>query len=76
MLLVFEATVVKSRQRNLGTLRAMAQRPPRNVLVFRGRQWQRISASGLVPGDLISVARDVASEAQQAGIVCLFVCLL
>ena len=57
LLLIFEATVTKSRLRNLGTLRQMAEQPEWAVMVFRARQWQAVSNGALLPGDIISVAR-------------------
>ena len=57
LLMIFEATVVKSRLRNLGTLRQMAQQPEYPVFVWRGQSWQRIASGGLLPGDVFSVAR-------------------
>lgn len=36
----------------------MAQQPPRNVFVYRAKQWQNVPASQLVPGDLVSIARE------------------
>jgi cation-transporting ATPase 13A1 len=57
LLLVFEGTVVKSRLRNLGTLRQMAEQPPRPVYVFRAQKWQQALSTHLLPGDIVSVSR-------------------
>lgn len=54
MVVVFEVTVVKQRQRNLRQLRSM-RRKPVFVHVFRGRKWQNVISTELVPGDIISV---------------------
>eukprot|EP00011_Vannellida_sp_DIVA3-517-6-12_P012844 CAMPEP_0114609380 /NCGR_PEP_ID=MMETSP0168-20121206/3060_1 /TAXON_ID=95228 ORGANISM="Vannella sp., Strain DIVA3 517/6/12" /NCGR_SAMPLE_ID=MMETSP0168 /ASSEMBLY_ACC=CAM_ASM_000044 /LENGTH=1171 /DNA_ID=CAMNT_0001820299 /DNA_START=63 /DNA_END=3576 /DNA_ORIENTATION=- len=56
MLLVFEATIVQSRLRNLTSLRSMVQ-PPYEMNVLRMGQWVTMSTAKLVPGDIVSVVR-------------------
>jgi len=46
LLLMFEATVVKSRLRNLTALRNMSL-PPRTIQVFRGKRWVKLSTGTL-----------------------------
>ncbi|KAH3765083.1 Manganese-transporting ATPase 13A1 [Pelomyxa schiedti] len=57
LLMVFEATVVKSRMRNLATLRDMVNKPPQNLNTLRFGKWTPISSDQLIPGDIISVVR-------------------
>ncbi len=57
MLLIFEATVVKSRMKNLSTLRETVDRSraPRDISVLRYGKWGKVSSEGIVPGDIISI---------------------
>ena len=57
MLLVFEATVVNSRLKNMTSLRQMASRPPQSIYVYRNRAWKLVATSELLPGDLCSLVR-------------------
>eukprot|EP00026_Physarum_polycephalum_P000224 Phypoly_transcript_00224.p1 GENE.Phypoly_transcript_00224~~Phypoly_transcript_00224.p1 ORF type:complete len:1213 (-),score=244.37 Phypoly_transcript_00224:27-3665(-) len=57
MLLLFEATVVKSRLKNMTSLRQMATRSPQSIYVYRKRAWKLVPASELLPGDLCSLVR-------------------
>lgn len=59
MLVVFESTVVKQRQRNMANLRRM-RRPPQSCLVYREGAWCNISTLALLPGDIFSVRRSTA----------------
>jgi manganese-transporting P-type ATPase len=61
MLLLFEATVVKSRLKNMTSLRQMAQRSPQSIYVYRKRTWKLVPASDLLPGDLCSLVRSSAN---------------
>ncbi|EFA80291.1 putative cation-transporting ATPase [Heterostelium album PN500] len=63
MLLTFEATVVKSRLRNLMSLREMSSKPSYPIYVYRLNQWKQVDTSEIIPGDLVSVGRG-ANEAQ------------
>ncbi|CAM9824034.1 unnamed protein product [Chrysoparadoxa australica] len=54
MLVLFECTVCKQRQRSLEMLRAM-RRPPHAVYVLRDSTWQLQSTEDLVPGDVVSL---------------------
>lgn len=54
MVIVFEVTVIKQRQRSLQQLRAMRRKPVR-VYVLRGSKWSEVSSTELVPGDVVSV---------------------
>ena len=56
MLVVFEATVVKSRMRNTDEMRSMAN-PASRCTVLRAGRWVALSSEALLPGDLISIAR-------------------
>jgi len=56
MLVVFEATVVKSRQRNTEEMRAYSA-PASRVCALRAGKWEELSSEALLPGDLISIAR-------------------
>ena len=51
MLVVFEATVVKSRMRNTEEMRAMAN-PASRCTVLRHGKWTALSSEALLPGDL------------------------
>ena len=51
MLVVFEATVVKSRMRNTEEMRAMAN-PASRCTVLRQGKWTALSSEALLPGDL------------------------
>ena len=59
MLVVFESTVVKQRQRKMENLRRM-RRPPQSCFVYREGAWCNISTSALLPGDIYSVRRSTA----------------
>ncbi|KAF2070934.1 hypothetical protein CYY_007740 [Polysphondylium violaceum] len=63
MLLVFEATVVKSRISNLHSLRDMSTKPSYLIYVYRENQWIQINTTEILPGDLVSIGRG-ANEAQ------------
>jgi cation-transporting ATPase 13A1 len=54
MLCIFEATVVGQRIVNLITLRKMRV-PPHLVYVYRNKNWQKLSSSTLLPGDIVSL---------------------
>ena len=56
MLVVFEATVVKSRMRNTDEMRSLAN-PASRCTVLRHGKWTAISSEALLPGDLISISR-------------------
>ncbi|EAL60854.1 hypothetical protein DDB_G0293004 [Dictyostelium discoideum AX4] len=62
MLLVFEATVVKSRLSNLNSLRNMSSKPTFPIYVYRLNQWKQINTTEILPGDIVSIGRG-ASEA-------------
>ena len=66
MLLVFEATQVKVRIRNLEQLRKM-RRPPQEMCVFRNQKWLKISSEDLVPGDICSLKQDRKKPNQGGG---------
>ncbi|KAK4531833.1 hypothetical protein CCYA_CCYA09G2690 [Cyanidiococcus yangmingshanensis] len=55
MMLSFEATVVRSRQRSLRELRGMRTRPY-PVLALRDGKWQRVFSDQLVPLDIVSIS--------------------
>ena len=55
MLLIFEATVVAARIKNLEALRKTVEKAPHMVSVFRKGRWQSTLSSDLLPGDVISV---------------------
>lgn len=63
MLVVFEATVVKQRLRNLAELRQMRMQPY-SVCVYRGNKWTRIMTDDLLPGDLVSLTRSADEQRQ------------
>eukprot|EP00516_Mucochytrium_quahogii_P001669 CAMPEP_0203755478 /NCGR_PEP_ID=MMETSP0098-20131031/8917_1 /ASSEMBLY_ACC=CAM_ASM_000208 /TAXON_ID=96639 /ORGANISM=" , Strain NY0313808BC1" /LENGTH=1190 /DNA_ID=CAMNT_0050646951 /DNA_START=103 /DNA_END=3672 /DNA_ORIENTATION=+ len=56
MLVLFEITVCKQRQQNLGILREM-RRPPYPIYVYREKRWVMIPTDKLVPGDICSVVK-------------------
>jgi cation-transporting ATPase 13A1 len=56
MLLVFEATVVQSRMKNLQLLRSMVSQP-QDVRVYREHKWLSVKSSELVPGDICLVQK-------------------
>ncbi|ETV86372.1 hypothetical protein, variant 2 [Aphanomyces astaci] len=56
MLVLFECTLVKQRQQNMGLLRQM-RRPPVRMLVYRQKTWIEIQSRSLVPGDICSIGR-------------------
>eukprot|EP01133_Synstelium_polycarpum_P004288 gene4288-5007_t len=63
MLLTFEATVVKSRLRNLISLREMSSKPSYPIHVFRLGVWKEIDTTQILPGDIVSIGRG-ATEAK------------
>nr|CCA14384.1 GL18589 putative [Albugo laibachii Nc14] len=54
MLVVFECTVVKQRQRNMEMMHQM-RHAPHHCLVYRSKKWQQIWSTEIVPGDLCSL---------------------
>jgi cation-transporting ATPase 13A1 len=56
MLMVFEATVVFQRVKNLQEFRQMSI-PPYPIQVYRNKKWSCIQTEDLVPGDLVSIIR-------------------
>ncbi|KJE93443.1 ATPase type 13A [Capsaspora owczarzaki ATCC 30864] len=56
MLVVFEATVVQQRLRNLRELRQMRLKRYQ-IYVFRDRKWRQIPSDRILPGDLCSFTR-------------------
>eukprot|EP01083_Nonionella_stella_P030298 83088_1 len=56
MLVVFEATMVKRRLKNVDIVRQMRV-PAFDVMVFRGDEWVTVKSSDLFPGDIVSVTR-------------------
>ncbi|EGC38715.1 hypothetical protein DICPUDRAFT_53138 [Dictyostelium purpureum] len=57
MLLVFEATVVKSRLGNLNSLKNMSSKPTYPIYAYRLKQWKQINTTEILPGDILSVGR-------------------
>ena len=66
MLVIFESTVVKSRQRNLEELHHLKP-PAMSLLVHRAGKWDRREAADLLPGDVVSIARPVGKVAGAPG---------
>lgn len=56
MLLVFEATTATSRLKNVQIFRGMAI-PETKLLVYRSKQWTKMSSVDLMPGDLALLRR-------------------
>lgn len=56
MLLVFEATTAKSRLNNVQIFRGMAI-PETKLLVYRTKQWVKMSSTELMPGDVALLRR-------------------
>jgi len=61
LLLLFEATVTKSRLKNLEVLRNMGL-PSRKINVLRENKWIEINSYELVPGDICSLGRSGTTE--------------
>ncbi|CAK4621626.1 hypothetical protein LEN26_020084 [Aphanomyces euteiches] len=61
MILMFEGVTVFSRLKNLQTLRGMGN-AVRNVYVYRYKQWTEVCTSTLVPGDLVSLKRNMEGD--------------
>ncbi|KYQ92744.1 putative cation-transporting ATPase [Tieghemostelium lacteum] len=57
LLLIFEATIVKSRLKNLQTLREMSSKPSFLIYVYRQYSWKQINSTELLPGDIVSIGR-------------------
>lgn len=66
MILTFEATVVLSRLKSLGALKGMGNRA-RRVMVYREGRWGRAWTSELLPGDILSLTRNVAPKKKKDG---------
>ena len=58
MILTFEATVVYSRIRSLGALKGMGN-ASRLMLVYREGRWGKVWTHDLLPGDVLSLTRNV-----------------
>lgn len=56
MLFFFEGTVVMQRLQNMKRLRSM-RKPPEEIWVHRGGQWEKILSDDLYPGDICLLAR-------------------
>ena len=63
-LFMLESTLVWQRLRQHASLRAMRPRPA-PLMVFRDGVWNKLDAEMLVPGDIVSIRRDMAHEAKQ-----------
>lgn len=57
MILLFEGVTVLTRVKNLAVLRGMGNES-NDIQVFRGNQWTQLSSEQLLPGDIISLAKD------------------
>eukprot|EP01087_Luapelamoeba_hula_P017137 TRINITY_DN5378_c0_g2_i1.p1 TRINITY_DN5378_c0_g2~~TRINITY_DN5378_c0_g2_i1.p1 ORF type:complete len:1197 (-),score=199.95 TRINITY_DN5378_c0_g2_i1:147-3737(-) len=59
LLVMFESTVVKTRQINMKVLRDMNDmtRPKKPVNVYRDNKWQLVRSETLVPGEIVSLPR-------------------
>ncbi|CAK8996917.1 Probable manganese-transporting ATPase PDR2 (Protein MALE GAMETOGENESIS IMPAIRED ANTHERS) (Protein PHOSPHATE DEFICIENCY RESPONSE 2) [Durusdinium trenchii] len=66
MLVMFELTVCKQRQQNLGILRGM-RHPPFPIWVFRESKWNRVMSNELLPGDICSIVRFAYAHSMYAG---------
>ena len=60
-MLIFEATTVFSRKRNITALRGIAVKTGR-IYAFRNNIWEDHSTEDLVPGDIVSVKRQPEGE--------------
>jgi cation-transporting ATPase 13A1 len=60
-MLIFEATTVFSRKRNITALRGIAVKTGR-IYAFRNNIWEDHSTEDLVPGDIVSVKRHAEGE--------------
>lgn len=58
LMLMFEATVVTGRLKSLRELRGM-RNPSLKIYAYRSKKWVPTSSLELLPGDIISIARDV-----------------
>lgn len=58
MLVFFECTVVRQRQRNMSSLRQML-RPPHECTVYRFGKWIATTSDGIVPGDIVMITPDL-----------------
>ncbi len=63
-LFMLESTLVWQRLRQHASLRAMRPRPA-PLMVFRDGAWSTLDAEALVPGDIVSIRRDMAHEAKR-----------
>ena len=61
MCLLFEGTVVFQRLKSLQALRGMGN-PPRPVYVYRNQTWTAIESTELLPGDIISLTRQMPKK--------------
>ena len=61
MLIAFESTVVQQRLRNLGQVRSL-QQPRQPLKVYRRGQWTEVSGESIVPGDVVSLARQPGTD--------------
>lgn len=64
MLVLFESTVVKSRIRTLTELRRVRV-DSQTLMVHRGGKWVKLSGIDLLPGDIISIGRQVGQGAEE-----------
>lgn len=61
MLLFLEGIIVRTRLANLNELREIGGLPG-TIYVFRGRRWEKLDASELVPGDVVALSRSEGSR--------------
>eukprot|EP00898_Chlorokybus_atmophyticus_P008150 jgi/Chlat1/8336/Chrsp8S08098 len=64
MLLMFESTVVKSRQRSLMELRRV-RTDPSELHIQRGGKWVKLKGEELLPGDVISIGRFAGAGSEE-----------
>lgn len=64
MLVLFESTVVKSRIRTLTELRRVRV-DSQTLMVHRGGKWVKLSGVDLLPGDVVSIGRQVGQGAEE-----------
>jgi manganese-transporting P-type ATPase len=69
MILMFEGITVFGRLKNLQTLRGMGN-SPRDLYVYRAKQWTQVSSELLVPGDIISIKRVTEGENPDNAVPC------
>ncbi|KAL7124750.1 hypothetical protein ABFS83_14G070300 [Erythranthe nasuta] len=67
MLFMFESTMAKSRLKTLSELRRVKV-DTQILMVYRCGKWNKLSGTELLPGDVVSIGRSIASDGEEKSV--------